>query len=333
MSLWRDALKARGLVADVRRPSSVEQLREVLASTPGALPVGRGAGGCWTPPAPVTLIETDALAARIEPDPHSCLVRCSANTTWAALARELATVGLSVADLVDTPAEGTVGGTLARRTLLPPLWVAGTAVGACIGFEALDTRGSAYRYRESPRTSSGPDLRGVWLGAEGRSGVILNVTLEARRAVRSQTFTVPSAEAAALRRVMERHPQRLRVRSSAEGALLAECFGEGRAAALARNELEAIGAHGGEASGWPERAAAAVLPWSEALRARSRARAYALRWLTAGPTHVVIAAVPTDESAKSMKSAIAWAARAGQGAHARWSAWGALIQPEGRTCD
>lgn len=333
MSLWRDALEARGLVADVRRPSNVEQLREVLASTPAALPVGGGANGCWTPPEPVTLIETDALAARVEPDPHSCLVRCSANTTWAELERGLASAGLSVADLVDTRPSATVGGTLARRPLLPPLWVAGTAVGACIGFEGLDTRGSAYRYREAPRTSSGPDLRGLWLGSEGRAGVILNVTLEARRATDSQTFTVASSEVAALRRVVERHPQRLRIRSSADGALLAECFGDGRAAALARVELEAIGAHGGAAADWPDRAAAAVLPWSEALQARSRARAYALRWLTAGPTHAVVAAVPNDGSAKSMKSAVAWATRAARGAHARWSAWGALVQAEGVTCD
>ena len=218
------------------------------------------------------LIETDALAARIEPT-HTHASCAAARTPHGPRSLErLATVGLSVADLVDTPAEGTVGGTLARRTLLPPLWVAGTAVGACIGFEALDTRLSV----PIPRVAAhllAPTCE-AFGSIRGPLGAILNVTRGPKGGPLADLHRTLS-EAAALRRVMERHrnacvcDRAQRARSSPSAS------GKGGPQPRAQR-LEAIGAHGGEAelASEPPR----LCCHGPTLQTRSRARAYALRW-------------------------------------------------------
>lgn len=347
---WRAAL-ARSGASERHDPASVDELRALLrnlhARGVAAVPIGSGLDGCRGPEESSAFaeLETSKLPVEIDPDPSSCLVRCSANTTWRALDLALGSVGLSVSDVVDARPNATVGGTLARRALLPPLWMAGTALGACIGLEGLREDGAPYRYREAPRTASGPDLRGVWFGAEGRNGVITRVTLEVRRAMPALNVLVPAAAWRELRRVLERHPQRVRVYGHTQDgdALFARSFGEGRAAALAANELLAIGATSSTASCttgstatstaepvvWPDVAALAALPWSDAAAVRTRSKRFRLRWLAAGPTHVVVAAAPSATNVESERAVLRWARdAAATHEHARWSAWGMLCPPE-----
>ena len=96
-------------------------------------------------------------------DKLSASVTVDASATWEEAESLARSAGLTLDGLVDWCSQESVGASLARRQWLPPLWPAHTAWGACIALVANTRADATYRTISAPRTSSGPDLRGLWV--------------------------------------------------------------------------------------------------------------------------------------------------------------------------
>lgn len=151
-----------------------------------------------------------ALPASVEIDAYSLQARVRGPATWGALEAEAIGHGLCASHLA-RPAEGcSVLGTLAAPGLLPETWLSASPAAACLALEALDRQGLRTSTVDAPRTASGPDLRRLHLGREGRLGVLLAATLSLVRA--GATTLLASDDPAALhpiRRALSSVPHRV----------------------------------------------------------------------------------------------------------------------------
>jgi FAD/FMN-containing dehydrogenase len=219
-------------------------------------------------------------------DTFSCTVTVDASTGWEQAEAFARAGGLSLGGVVDRCAGETVGASLARRQWLPPLWPAHTVWGACISFSANTRADTTYRTVRAPRTSSGPDLRGLWVGGEGRWGQIVEATFQAEPVgevawLRGERGAV---DATALRRVVDAFGSRVTVRGG-EVAWFARVREGGRVAALAVERLVAAGLEPAESAPplCVHPALVACVPWATLASVPD-----ALYVLAAGPTHVAV---------------------------------------------
>lgn len=321
------ALQRAGRIHAVSHPEDHGALVALARSGKPWMPIGSGLDGTVRPGQPVVAVHTRALPVRVSIDAVSGIARATANARWADVERHANVHGWSTEHLVDIHPGATVGGTLARRSLLPPLWLAGTARGACIGMEAIGADGAAYGYREAPRTSSGPDFRTLWFGAEGRNGVITRVSLELARQAPSSWFEVPLAAAdwQTQRTWLDRYAGRASVVGGDATALLWRISGVGRVVDHACDLLAGLG-HTvlPEATRPARRLVEVCVPWSnwDAAWAAPAAASIEPRVFAAGPTHVLLGA------AGPAKALTAWAKRVATGPLSRWALRGGLEQGE-----
>ena len=182
------ALDAECLVADIASPASIGELAALLRAAP-SLVVGSGNSGANRPAEPVVVISLATLGGHAKADRRSASVAVPAWWTWEQAEVAARDDGLTFGALIDAYSSRTVGATLAMPALLPALWMSNTVRSACVGLEAVSADGAHYRHIVSPRTASGPDLRAVFLGAEGQRGAIVNATLRAERAGPLRWFT------------------------------------------------------------------------------------------------------------------------------------------------
>ena len=172
-------------------PEDTAELREALsASEQRAVLLGDGqhvrtpeiADGAFD------VIRTEKCRRIISVDRESRLVRVECGVRWGDLQAELIDRGLCLDRYNLYPATATIGGLLGRRRgVHRELWDGDIRS----SFVALSStaRDVEYRYLAAPRKASGPDLRWLFVGAEGAHGAILDATLVAWAPVGARLLT------------------------------------------------------------------------------------------------------------------------------------------------
>ncbi|MCB9521263.1 MAG: FAD-binding oxidoreductase [Myxococcales bacterium] len=311
---------------DVRdaAPLDLDSAGDVAAAArAGLLPVGAGRELAIRVPSGLVPRRLIASRSAVQCAPRSCTVHAPASATWAEAEAAALGEGLTLGGIVDACADATIGGTLGRRAWLPALWPCHTARGAVLALEAVTRTGRRYVASGAPRTSSGPDLRAVFFGAEGRAGAILSVSLQAAPADDELLWLrIDRSKAATVQRTLNRHGAIAAARGEG-GDLVVRLRTGSRAADVAASALVAASARETAAPA-PLRSRPRVVvttPWdrlSDAFAAASDPSL--LRILAAGPTHVALAIEPT--TAAGRRGATAWAQSATTDPLARWCAAG-----------
>ena len=167
--------------AAVRRPATVEQVREIVAGARQVHVLGSRHSFHGLADAP-DLIALDALPADVVVDPSSRSVSCSAGLTYAALATALAAPALALPNLA-SHAHFTIAGAVATATHGSGDG-SGNLAAAVEGLELMTSDG------ELVRASRGdPDFEGLVVGL-GALGAVTRVTLDVEPAyeVRQRVF-------------------------------------------------------------------------------------------------------------------------------------------------
>lgn len=301
MGSWAVALERAGLVEDVEQPQDLAAVLALARSRQPWLPIGAGMDGAVRPERPVRLVTSRSLPVRVSIDEESGIARASAGARWSDIEARAAEVGWTTTHLVDIAPKATVGGTLARRALLPALWMANTVRGACIGLEGIGTGGQRYAYKEAPRTASGPDVRTFWIGSEGQGGLITRVSLELARLQPVLTVRVGCDRLPATRQRawLEQFAARVSVVGGDRDALLWSVRGTSSMAARARERMLEFGEEVEHIAAMPGPCALVSVPWALWDRAWAVKASPLLQRSVhaAGPTHVVLRAEhPTQPS-------------------------------------
>lgn len=217
-------------------PTETEHVVAVLrwASEAGVPVVPRGEGSGRSGGAVAArggvVLDLSHMDRVLEVDEVSQAVRVQAGIRGSSLETALARRGLTSGQLPVSLGISTLGG-----------WVATGAAGmaeagfggiedAILGLEAVLAGGEVLRLPAVPRSSTGPDLRRLFVGSEGRLGVVTEVTLSVARAtalvwdaLRPNSF---ESGLALVREVVQR-PYRPVVLRLFDEARAAEVFGSG----------------------------------------------------------------------------------------------------------
>lgn len=163
----------------VLRPSDVGQVACALRQErPGALfPLGGGRHGRRAPGKRDVVLDLRGLDRVLGWDARSRVIKVEAGVTVAALAQALEERGGSLAGWRREHPASTVGGLLGRYLPTQPALWNGSVREACVALGGLMPDGRGYDYVASPRKASGPDLRHLFLGAEGAFGIITSASL------------------------------------------------------------------------------------------------------------------------------------------------------------
>mgnify|MGYP000421610216 CR=1 FL=1 len=165
------------------RPTTAEQVREALVGAgEGQVfhPLGGGVHAQALPAKEAVILDMRAMDRVLGWDPESCTVTVQAGVTIGALEAYLAGRGARLGWRPAHP-EATVGGILSSwQPVGHALWN-GSVREACVSLSAVTGEGQSYRYLVAPRKSSGPDLRHLFIGGQGRFGVITSATLGVTR--------------------------------------------------------------------------------------------------------------------------------------------------------
>ncbi|MHB8876872.1 MAG: FAD-binding oxidoreductase [Myxococcaceae bacterium] len=202
-------------------------------------------------------------------DVKSAVARASATVRLDALERALEARGLTLGPMspgaMKLDVASFLEGPYAGLRAIP----SGRLEPVCLGLSAMMPDGLLYHSQQSPRSAAGPDLDALYLGAGGRTGIILAATLRCfpgPRIFRPTVFSFPDAAAAvrSLRGAIEDGAwfERARLEKRGERVLL-EAVVTGSQEGLER-DLASISHHvfarGGRPSGQPLEAAAPMSP-------------------------------------------------------------------------
>ncbi|TVR03036.1 MAG: FAD-binding oxidoreductase [Deltaproteobacteria bacterium] len=174
------------------RPRTERELIGLLDGHRQWVPVAGGHSGRRVPHAAAAWLALDALPASAVVDPVSLSATVRGPMTWSGLEETLRPHGLTASRMVGTAAPRGVLSTLARPPLLPATWLTPVPHARCTGIRAVDLTGVPYRAVDAPRTASGPDFRALFLGQEGRTGILLNATVTVDRVRPRTCFAIPT---------------------------------------------------------------------------------------------------------------------------------------------
>lgn len=122
-------------------------------------------------------IRTDGCKHVLGLDTTSRTIRVECGMTWGALQDELGEQGLGVSRYALYPRKATIGGLLARHRPAQKTLSYGDIRDGCVAVSTVTPDLGDYHYLVAPRKASGPDLRHLFMGAEGQYGAIIDVTL------------------------------------------------------------------------------------------------------------------------------------------------------------
>lgn len=203
---------------ELHRPESERALLALLDGEPDWLPIHHGASGSRTPPAPPRWLALDALPRAIHIDSASQTARVTGPVSWNELEAAAAPLGFTALHWAGVSPERGVLSTLARPPLLPSLWLTPTPHAACTGLRGVDWSGEPYRAIAAPRTASGPDFRALFLGREGREGVLLEAELVLERRAPAVGWHLPDPLLDnTLQQALRAAPHRLRLLAGPNG--------------------------------------------------------------------------------------------------------------------
>lgn len=163
----------------------MEGCRELRAAGRPSVLVGDGQHLRYSPAGAVAL-RTEGMDRILSIDRHSGLVRAEAGVRWRDLQDALYAEGLSAGGYALMPSTATLGGLLARFRPGPKTLGMGSVRDGCVALSAFSPASGSYDYLAAPRKAAGPDLRYLFIGAEGRNGPILEATMVASRPLESE---------------------------------------------------------------------------------------------------------------------------------------------------
>lgn len=178
------------------RPSNLESLDALLddaiAHDHWVCPIG---GGHHLRPQAVVqkeivVADLRSLTKLLDVQPQSLVLQVEAGISWGGFRALAAEHEMEVEHLGSPPDSATLGGLLARYWPWPPAYLQPGLRGACVGLSARYGPDREYRYLQAPRKASGPDLRGLFIGAQGRHGLITSVSIALRRAPEARRAVV-----------------------------------------------------------------------------------------------------------------------------------------------
>jgi alkyldihydroxyacetonephosphate synthase len=185
LSLLRDHLGTRtGTPACVVSPTSVEQVAATLryATRVGApvTPFGAGSGVCGgvLPSATGIVIDMRRMSDLLEVDETSLTARVQAGKMGDRFEADLNERGYSMGHFPQSIALSTVGGWVATRAAGQLSTRYGSIEDMLLGLQVVLADGRVVDVKPTPRRSAGPDLRHLFLGAEGTLGVVTEVTVK-----------------------------------------------------------------------------------------------------------------------------------------------------------
>ena len=167
-------------------PGSTEEVAAVLriareTRTP-VVPYGGGSGVCGgvRVDGPELVLSTQRLTGLVEIDDLNLLASFRAGTFGGDAERRVQEEGLTIGHWPQSIELSTVGGWVATRAAGQYSTGYGNVEDILFGLEAVLPDGSIVRTRATPRASTGPDLRQLFLGSEGTLGVVTETTFSLR---------------------------------------------------------------------------------------------------------------------------------------------------------
>jgi alkyldihydroxyacetonephosphate synthase len=187
-----------GRVPDVvLRPADEEQIGEILRAAVSfdavVIPFGGGSSisGSLEAPAdetrPVISVDLARLDRVLEIDPASRLARVQAGVLGPALEEQLGAAGYTMGHLPDSFPHSTLGGWIATRSSGMQSDRYGDVADLTRGLRVVTPSGTLV-IRPVPATSSGPSVREMVLGSEGRLGIITEATVQVHRLPAERTI-------------------------------------------------------------------------------------------------------------------------------------------------
>jgi alkyldihydroxyacetonephosphate synthase len=187
-----------GRVPDaVVRPANEEQIGEILRAAVSfdavVIPFGGGSSisGSLEAPAeetrPVISVDLARLDRVLEIDHASRLARVQAGVLGPALEEQLAAAGYTMGHLPDSFPHSTLGGWIATRSSGMQSDRYGDVADLTRGLRVVTPSGTLV-IRPVPATSSGPSVREMVLGSEGRLGIITEATVQVHRLPAQRTI-------------------------------------------------------------------------------------------------------------------------------------------------
>jgi alkyldihydroxyacetonephosphate synthase len=170
--------------ACVVRPRSTAEVSAILAyaSREGVavVPFGAGSGVCGgiEPDASSIVVDLGDMRALRAIDGQNLLATAEAGLLGSEFEAALNEAGYSMGHFPQSIALSSVGGWVATRSAGQFSTKYGNIEQMFIAFEAVLPSGAVIRTRPVPRASTGPDLRHLFLGGEGTTGILTEVTFE-----------------------------------------------------------------------------------------------------------------------------------------------------------
>lgn len=214
ISVWRSLQSAPvEEPACVVRPTSTADVSAILKYASrervAVVPFGAGSGVCGAVQAPRDSIVVDlgAMRALKGIDETSLLATVEPGLLGSEFEAALNEAGYSMGHFPQSIALSTVGGWVATRAAGQFSTKYGNIEDMLVAFEAVLPNGDVVRTRPVPRAAAGQDVRHLFLGAEGTTGIITELTYEIHPlapATRKQAVAFPTMREGleALRRIV-----------------------------------------------------------------------------------------------------------------------------------
>ncbi len=186
------------------RPRSTAEVSAVLAYASreriAVVPFGAGSGVCGAvlPADGAIVLDLGAMSAFRGIDETALLATAEPGLLGSDFEAELNRAGYSMGHFPQSIALSSVGGWVATRAAGQFSTKYGNIEQRLVAFEAVLPSGAVVRTRAVPRSATGPDLRHLFLGAEGTTGVLTELTFEVHplpEASRHQSYAFPSMAA------------------------------------------------------------------------------------------------------------------------------------------
>jgi alkyldihydroxyacetonephosphate synthase len=214
ISVWRALQDQPGPApACVVRPTTTADVSTVLRYASlervAVVPFGAGSGVCGAVLAPEhsVVVDLGAMRALKSIDEMSLIATVEPGLLGSEFEAALNVAGYSMGHFPQSIAMSTVGGWVATRAAGQFSTKYGNIENMLIAFEAVLPSGEVVRTRAVPRAAAGQDLRHVFLGAEGTTGILTELTYEihplaAATEKQAVAFTSMHAGLEALRRIL-----------------------------------------------------------------------------------------------------------------------------------